>query len=123
MNKSALERACKNYNPDNDSNGNYGHYLADLVLKQKEKEESEKIAELESDIKFVQAVGKSGINVDNFSADSYEKQNLIKKIKRYEFLKGDKNSFGEGSDAKIGLAFKNIYYSALRKIKKYKKEL
>lgn len=121
MNKQTLETACKNYNPNRDYNGNYGHYLADLVLKQKEDERLEELMESAEKIKFVDAVRKSGVNIDNIFADAYEKQNLLKKIKGYGFLKGDKDSFGNNSDAKIGLAFRNTYYSDLKKIKEYER--
>ncbi len=122
MNKKTLEKACKNYNPDKDSNGCYGHFLAEQFLKQKENEKLNKRAELEDSLAFVNAVEKFKINIDNKFADRYEKEKLIKKYFNYAKLNGSgkKNELLEDCpDYKIGSAFKNIYYSALNKIKEY----
>jgi len=128
MNKNALEIACENYNPDielaGSGNTDYGHYLAEQVLKHKKIEELEKRAELETHIIFVNAVDKSRIDVDNAFADRHEKENLIRKYAPYTKLNGSgkKELLENCSDYKIGLAFKNIYVSALNKIKRYSGE-
>ena len=88
MNKQTLETECKNYNPDRDYNGGYGHYLADLVFKQKENKELEKLADLESKIEFVRAVDKYKIDVDNEFNGRYEKEKLIRKYTPYTKLNG-----------------------------------
>ena len=124
MNKQTLETECKNYNPDRDYNGGYGHYLADLVFKQKENKELEKLAEVYTEIEFVKAVKNSGINIDNEFGERYEKERLIKKYTHYTKLNGlgkKKEFLKDCSDNKIGSAFKNIYNSAMRKIKEYER--
>jgi len=116
MNKKTLERACKEYNPDEDYNGGYGHFLADAILRQKEREELEKRAELEYQIKFIKKADK--LNIDNVYSDREVKQELIRKYFNYTKLNGSgkKEFLKDCSDHKIGLAFKSIYCSALNKI-------
>ena len=86
MNKKTLERACKEYNPDEDYNGGYGHFLADAILRQKEREELEKRAELEYQIKFIKKADK--LNIDNVYSDREVKQELIRKYFNYTKLNG-----------------------------------
>ena len=119
MNKKALEIACKEYNSDTDHNGNYGHFLADAILRQKENEELEKRAELEINLEFLKKSER--LNIDNVYSYREVKQELIRKYFNYTKLNGDgkeKKFLNYCSDAKIGLAFKNIYYSSLNKINK-----
>jgi len=119
MNKKALERACEEYTADEDYNGGYGHYLAEQVIKQKKNEELEKRAELEYQIEFLKKANR--LNVDDIYSDREAKQELIRKYFNYTKLNGDgkeKKFLNYCSDAKIGLAFKNIYYSSLNKINK-----
>lgn len=125
MNNKTLETLCKNYNSDRDYNGNYGHYLAEQVFRQKENEELEQRAEFENYFSFVNAVNKLRINLENKFADRYEKEKLIKKYTNYTKLNGSgsrKEFLKDCSDRKIGSAFKNIYLSALNKIKEYEIE-
>lgn len=125
MNKSALEKLCEDYNSYRDYNGNYGHFLAELSLKQKADEELEQIAEFENYISFVNAVKKSVIDVNNEFNERYEKEKLIRKYFNYTKLNGSgsrKELLKNCSDSKIGSAFKNIYYSVLNKMKKYSGE-
>ena len=88
-------------------------------------ENLEKKIKLENEIEFVKAIKTSRINVDNIFDDREIKENLLRDYKRYNKL----NSFGKYkeifehcSDAKLGLAFKNNYRSALKKIKKGMRE-
>ena len=74
MNQKSLEKACEEYCPDEDHNGDYGQYLAEQVMKQKENEELEKRAELENQIIFIKAVDKSRININNKLSNRYEKE-------------------------------------------------
>jgi len=119
MNKKALEIACKEYNSDTDHNGNYGHFLADAILRQKENEELEKRAELEINLEFLKKSER--LNIDNVYSDREVKQELIRKYFNYTKLNGSgkKELLKDCSDHKIGSAFRSIYYSALKKMKKY----
>ena len=114
------------YSPDieliGSGNTDYGHYLAEQVINQKENKKLEKRAELDNYFAFVNAVDKSRINIENIFANRYEKENLIKKYTPYAKLNGSgdkKELLKNCSDYKIGSAFNNIYYSALNKIEKY----
>lgn len=105
-------------------NTDYGHNLAEMILRQKENKELEKLADLESKIEFVRAVDKYKIDVDNEFNGRYEKEKLIRKYTPYTKLNGlgeKKELLKNCSDHKIGLAFKNIYFSALRKIENYER--
>jgi len=122
----SLNEQIENYTPDIEligvGNTDYGHHLAEQIMKQKEIEELEKMVELENQIIFIKAVDKSRININNKFSDRYEKENLIKKYTPYAKLNGSgdkKESLKDCSDYKIGSAFNNIYYSALNKIEKY----
>ena len=124
-----LQEESMKYNPEielrGSGNTDYGHNLAERILReQKEQGDLEKLAELESEIKFVSAVEKSGVDVNNKFSERYEKERLIRKYALYTKLNGSgnkKESLKNCSDHKICLAFKNIYSSALRKIEKYEK--
>ena len=111
------------YSPDieliGSGNTDYGHYLAEQVINQKENKKLEKRAELDNYFAFVNAVDKSRINIENISANRYEKENLIKKYTPYTQFNGNgkKEFLKDCSDYKIGSAFKIIYSSALKKIK------
>ena len=111
------------YNPDieliGSGNTDYGHYLAEQVINQKENKKLEKRAELDNYFAFVNAVDKSRINIKNIFANRYEKENLIKKYTPYTQFNGNgkKEFLKDCSDYKIGSAFKIIYSSALKKIK------
>lgn len=118
-----LERACEEYYPDMELNGSgnldYGHVLAEAILKQKKFEYSEKRAELDSEINFVEKVKRLKINIDDVFSNRDIKQELIREYKGYSRLnaKGkEKIDLRDCSDSKIGYAFQNIYYSALNKI-------
>ncbi len=117
MGQKLSEIVCRDYNPDEDYNGSYGHFLAEQIMKQKENEELEIMAEFE----FVKAVDKSGVNIDDEFRDRYEKEKLIRKYTLYTKLNGSGNKelLRNCSDKKIGSVLKNIYSSALNKIKRY----
>ncbi len=120
MNKQTLERACKNYNPDKDYNGGWGHYLAEQSLKQKADEELEQRAEFENDFAFVNEINKLKINIKNKYADRQIKEKLMKKYFNYPTLKGFK-SWANCPDYAVGSASENKYNSALKKVKEYTK--
>ena len=65
MNQKSLEKACEEYCPDEDHNGDYGQYLAEQVMKQKENEELEKRAELGYEIEFIKEVKNLRVKIDN----------------------------------------------------------
>ena len=118
-----LNEQIEKYNPDIElrGNGNFdcGHNLADAILKQKKIKDLEKRVELEDYLSFVNAVKKSGVDINNEFKDRYEKEKLIIKYTTYKKLNGSENSLSECSNHKIGLAFKSIYSSALNKIRGY----
>ena len=122
-----LQEESMKYNPEielrGSGNTDYGHNLAERILReQKEQGDLEKLVDLESEIKFVSAVEKSGVDVNNKFSERYEKERLIRKYALYTKLNGlgkQKESLKNCSDHKIGSAFKNLYYSALRKIENY----
>ncbi len=118
MNKQTLETACKNYSSDRDSNGCYGHFLAELSFKQKESEELEERAEFENYFAFVNEINKLRINIENKFGDRQIKEEFMKKYFNYPTLKGFK-SWASCPDYAVGSAFKNKYNSALKEIKKY----
>lgn len=125
MNKETLEKLCNEYNSEMDHNGSYGHYLADQINKQEKDKELEKRIEFEHYMNFVNAVEKSGINIDDKFAERYEKEKLIRKYTNYTKFNGSGNRkvlLKNCSDYKIGSAFNKIYSSALRKIKRYENE-
>ena len=124
-----IKKQVNKYHSDMELSGSgdadYGHNLADKVLEQKKKERLEKRSELENEIEFIKVIKTSRINVDNIFDDREIKEKLLREYQRYTKL----NSFGKYkeileycSDAKIGLAFKNNYHSALNKIKKGMRE-
>ncbi len=118
MNKQTLEIACREYTSDSDHNGAWGHFLAELFLKQKADEELEQRAEFENYLYFIQAVKKSRINIENKFADRIIKEEFMKKYFGYKKLNGF-NSLEECPDFAIGKAFENKYNSALKRIKIY----
>lgn len=115
----------KEYNPDieliGSGNTDYGHNLAEQVLKQKENEELEQRAEFENYFAFVNAVNKSRMNIENKFSDRTIKETFLKKYFGYKKLNGF-NSLADCPDNAIGDAFKNKYNSALNKMKKYSGE-
>jgi hypothetical protein len=126
-----LEKACKEYDAERDisglAGGNYGHYLADILMFDKETQFLEKGNELEEKLEFIKKVKEMGVNPDDVLSQRDIKEKLIKDYKGYTRLsvsgqKYKENEKGEAlldcSDHKIGLAFKNLYYSALKKSKK-----
>ena len=89
-------------------NTDYGHNLAEMILRQKENKELEKLADLESKIEFVRAVDKYKIDVDNEFNGRYEKEKIDKKIYSLYKIKWSwrkKELLKNCSDHKIGLAF------------------
>lgn len=116
MNNQTLETLCKEYNPDKDYNGNYGHYLAEQITEKNEQEELEKRAELENYFSFIREIKEYKINVENRFKDRHEKEKLIKKYFNYNRLNGF-NSLAECPDYAIGKAFENSYNSIMKKIK------
>ena len=110
------------YNPDieliGSGNTDYGHYLAEQIMKHKEIGELEKLADLENEIEFIRDIKKSKINIENKSADRSIKETFMKKYFNYVKLNGF-NSLASCPDYAIGDAFKNVYNSTLKKIKKY----
>ena len=124
-----IKKQVNKYRPDMELSGSgntdYGHNLADKVLEQEKKDVLVKRAELENEIEFIKIIKTSRVNVDNIFDDREIKEKLLIEYQRYTKL----NSFGKYkeileycSDAKIGLAFKNNYHSALNKIKKGMRE-
>ena len=141
MVKDSLLEEYFNYNSENDPSGAYGHSLADRVLERygslqnipkkiktdESREFSEKDSELEKKIEFIRIV--DGMQIDPNCLFSHRdiKENLIRKYKGYTRLsrkeqkhkEKEKGDFlSDCSDAKIGLVFKDIYYSFLRDLKK-----
>ncbi|MEK6844907.1 MAG: hypothetical protein AABX44_01490 [Nanoarchaeota archaeon] len=118
MNQRLLERVCEEYSPDKDYDGDYGHYLAEQIMEHKKIEELEKRAELDNEIEFINMTKKSKININNEFTDRYKKEELIKRYTTYKKLNGFE-SLASCPDYAIGSAFKNVYNSALKKIKEY----
>lgn len=127
------EEACGKYDSERDisgrAGGSYGHYLADVLMFDKEVELLEKESELEKKLEFVKRVDSLGINPDDLFSHRMEKEKLIQEYKGYTRLnvsgqkqnengKSRGESISDCSDHKIGLVFKSIYYSVLKKLKK-----
>src|SRR3989338_5951173 len=119
-----IKKQVNKYHPDMELSGSgdtdYGHKLADKFLEQKKKEGLEKRAELEYLTEFLKKSNK--LNVEDVYSNRETKQELIRKYFNYTKLNGDgkeKKILSYCSYARIGLAFKSIYYSALNKIEKY----
>ena len=119
-----LNEQIENYTPDIEliggGNTDYGHHLAEQIMKQKENEKLEKRTELEINREFLKKANR--LNVDDVYSDREAKQELIKKYFNYTKLNGngkEKKILNYCSDVRIGLTFKNLYYSSLNKMKKY----
>ena len=116
-----IKKQVKNYHSDIELSGSgntdYGHALADRILKQTKKEGLEKKIKLENYFAFVSAIKKSRINIENKFADRQIKEEFMKKYFNYPTLKGFR-SWASCPDYAVGSAFKNNYHSALDKIKK-----
>jgi len=125
-----LKKACEDYDPERDisgiAGGAYGHYLADNLMNEQEIELREKENELEEKLKFIKEVESMNLDPDNVFSERDIKEKLIREFKGYIRLnkagqKRKDNQKGElifqCSDEKIGSVFKDIYYSALNKLK------
>lgn len=130
MTKQTLKEIVKQYDAEKDiagrAGGNYGHYLADRILEQREIESHFEEIEYENDIKFINEIKRLNISPDNIFIERDIKEKLIRDYKGYKRL----NTFGQKyknkekgdflsqcSDSKICKSFKNIYYSTIKKIK------
>ena len=133
MKKGTLENAYLKYDPDTElvgtGNVDYGHNLADRIQQIKQENELEKAVEAERAWEFVDTTNKRGINPDNVFENSWEKAQIMRKIKGYKSLKTKGQKYGQGekgipfskaSESQIGKAFKSNYYSELKKINKSK---
>jgi len=132
MKRENLENSCKNYHPDIELNGHgnqdYGHNLADAIIRKKEEKYLEARADIEDARDFIETTNKHGLDPDDIFLNPYQKAHVLKECKGYKslktkgqrFKKGEKGTdFSKSSNAKIGLAFKSTYYSSLNKIEKY----
>lgn len=130
-----------NYNSEKDPSGAYGHSLADRVLERygsfqnipkiiktdESREFSEKDSELEKKTEFIRIVDGMQINPNCIFSQRDIKESLIRKYKgntrisrkEQKHKEKEKRDFlSDCSDAKIGLIFKDIYYSFLKNLKK-----
>ena len=116
-------KILEEYNPDieliGSGNTDYGHYLAERVIRKKENKELEKLVDLGNYLSFIGDVKKFKINIENKFADRTIKETYLKKYFNYKKLNGF-NSLTDCPDHVIGFAFKNKYNSAMKKIKEYK---
>ena len=115
-------KILKEYNPDieliGSGNTDYGHYLAEQIIRRKENKELEKRVELGNYFAFISEIKKFKINLENKFADRTIKETFLKKYFNYKKLNGFK-SLMDCTDYAIGSVFKNKYNSAMRKIKEY----
>jgi len=145
--ENSLLRNYFNYSPDNDPNGNYGIALTDAIIKiygsienvpsllkmgsvegmplKKLKEKSE----LEKRLIFVARVDGMQLNPKALFQNRAEKEDLLRKYKRYnkcskrannsnEDLMHEGDFYSKCSDCKIGLIFRDFYLSCKTSNKK-----
>jgi hypothetical protein len=68
---------------------------------------------------FIEKADSMNLNPDTIFNDTKEKKSLLRNIMGYTYLKTKegRDFIDNCSDAKIGLAFRNTYYNALKVIK------
>lgn len=122
--QSRLEQEIRNYHPDMELSGSgnidYGHVLADRVLKENKRKELGKNHEDKKMREFIEEVEKSGVNINDEFKDRYRKIELLGKL-GYTALNGkgkEKIPLRECSDYRIGAALKNIYLRYLNNLGK-----
>jgi len=128
--RKSIEYACNQYDSERDisgrAGGNYGHYLADQIIFEKEIETLGKENELEGIIGFIKLADGMEINPDDLFSNRDVKERLIRKYIGYtslnfsgqKYKKKEKGiPLSECSDHKIGLVFKKLYCSISKKMK------
>jgi hypothetical protein len=102
----------KEYDSERDisgrTGGDYGHYLADMLLFEQEIEAGQMQSELEKIIMFIRKSDNMGLNPDKKFENRYEKQILLTE---YGYFISEKDS-----DFKVGSMFNNFYASAKKKL-------
>jgi hypothetical protein len=121
------------YRPDMDFNGEQGMELANQLIerygsienamkvinkegKKGKEDRIVKLAKKENDLEkaliFIKRANGMSVNPDNLYSEREAKEQLIREYK------GEKKYLYGFSDYKLGVAFKSVYYSALKKTKK-----
>lgn len=127
MVKDSLIEEYNKYNPEEDFNGAQGIELANQLIERygsienvpkliDKKNKEDKLIKKENDLEkmliFIKRVNGMDINPDTFFVDRDTKEKLIREYK------GNKDYFSNLSNYQLGITFKRLYNSALKKTKK-----
>ena len=117
--KESLEKRCKSYSPDEDSNGAIGISLADEYFKEMEVKELENVAEMSKYIDFINA--SKNLKPENVYGNLPRKIQLLKDfgyntLKRKVGKKILSLPLDKCKPARVGAVFQSVYYSSLKKL-------